>query len=389
MPLTAPALSFFRLALSPQLFLRILVMATCAALPACSDTHEPKIAQAAKQSPEQFTATEENLKYIKVDEVRRTSGGSTIALNGRVTFDESRTAQIGSPVEGRVIRVLAKPGDRVQHGQTLLVIHSQNFTLVESAEQKARSALRVAEKNFARAQRLFAEGAASQREVTEAEDALAQARAEYERASADLATLGGSQERSSPEFLLQSPINGVVIARTPAASLGAEIHPGSGMLFIVADLSKVWVLADLPEREMQGVHPGLPVEVDAQAYPGVKFPGTVEYVNELLDQSTRTAKLRCLIPNGQLRLKPEMFVDVTLHRPQVDLFIPTSAVVTKGDQFFVYVEDDNKQRTYTPREVTLGPEMGKMVPVVKGLKGGDRIVVEGAILLDSAFHKLL
>jgi cobalt-zinc-cadmium efflux system membrane fusion protein len=84
-----------------------------------------------------------------------------------------------------------------------------------------------------------------------------------------------------------------------------------------------------------------------------------------------------------------MFVDVTLHRPQVDLLIPTSAIVTKGDQFFVYVEDDEKQRTYTPREVTLGPEMGTIVPVVKGLKGGERIVVEGAILLDSAFHKLL
>ena len=389
MPLTAPAALLFRLSSSPQLFLRVLLIAACAALSACGDSHEPKVAQAAKQSPKQFTVTEENLKYIKVEEVRRTSGGSTIALNGRVTFDESRTAQIGSPVEGRVIRVLAKPGDRVQQGQPLLVIHSPNFTLVESTEQKARSALRVAEKNFSRVQRLFAEGAASQREVTEAEDALVQARAEHERAAADLATLGGSQERSSSEFLLKSPINGVVIARTPAASLGAEAQPGSGMLFIVADLSKVWVLADLPEREMQGVHPGLPVEVDAQAYPGVRFPGTVEYVSELLDQSTRTAKLRCLIPNSQLRLKPEMFVDVTLHRPQVDLLIPTSAVVTKGDQFFVYVEDDNKQRTYTPREVTLGPELGRMVPVVKGLKGGERIVVEGAILLDSAFHKLL
>ena len=389
MPQTAPAPLLFRLSLSPQLFLRVLLVSACAALSACGDSHEPKVAQAAKQSPKQLTATEENLKYIKVEEVRRTSGGSTIALNGRVTFDESRTAQIGSPVEGRVIRVLAKPGDRVQHGQTLLVIHSPNFTLAESAEQKARSALRVAEKNFARAQRLFAEGAASQREVTEAEDVLAQARAEYERASADLATLGGSQERPSPEFMLRSPINGVVIARTTAASIGAEVQPGSGMLFIVADLSKVWVLADLPEREMQGVHPSLPVEVEAQAYPGVRFPGTVEYVSELLDQSTRTAKLRCLIPNSRLRLKPEMFVDVTLHRPQVDLLIPTSAVVTKGDQFFVYVEDDKKPRTYTPREVTLGPELGRMVPVVKGLKGGERIVVEGAILLDSAFHKLL
>ena len=356
---------------------------------ACGTSQEQNDAQAAKQPAKQFTATEENLKYIKVEEIRRTSGGSTIALNGRVTFDESRTAQIGSPVEGRVIRVLAKPGDRVQHGQPLLVIHSPNFTLVESAEQKARSALHVAEKNFARAQRLFAEGAASQREVIEAEDVLAQARAEHERASADLATLGGSQERLSHEFQLKSPINGVVVSRTQAASLGAEVQPGSGMLFIVADLSKVWVLADLPEREMQGVHAGLPVEVEAQAYPGVKFTGTVEYVSELLDQTTRTAKLRCLIPNGQLRLKPEMFVGVTLHRPQVDLLIPTSAVVTKGDQFFVYVEDDEKQRTYTPRVVTLGPEMGTMVPVVKGLKGGERIVVEGAILLDSAFHKLL
>jgi len=285
--------------------------------------------------------------------------------------------------------VLAKPGDRVQYGQTLLMIHSQNFTLVESAEQKARSTLRVAEKNFARAQRLFAEGAASQREVTEAEDALAQARAEYERALADLATLGGNQERSSPEFLLRSPINGVVIARTPAASLGAEIQPGSGMLFIVADLSKVWVLADLPEREMGGVQPGLSVEVEAQAYPGVKFPGTVEYVSELLDQATRTAKLRCLIPNPELRLKPEMFVDVTLHRSSAAILIPTSAVVTKGDKFYVYVEDEEKAHAYSPREVTLGPEIGSLVPVVKGLQGGERIVVEGAVLLDSALHKLL
>lgn len=389
MPQTAPAPSLFRLSPSPQLFLQVLFLSACAALTACGDTHDPKIAQAARQPAKQFTAREENLKYIKVEEVRRTSGGSTIALNGRVTFDESRTAQIGSPVEGRVIRVLAKPGDRVQQGQPLLVIHSPNFTLVESAALKARSSLRVAEKNLTRLQRLFTEGAASQRELTEAEDALAQARAEYERAAADLATLGGNQEHLSHEFELKSPIHGVVVSRTTAASLGAEVQPGSGTLFIVADLSKVWILADLPEREMQGVHPGLSVEVEAQAYPGVRFAGTVEYVSELLDQSTRTAKLRCVVPNQQLRLKPEMFVDVTLHRPSADLLIPTSAVVTKGEKFFVYVEDDNKQRTYTPREVTLGPEIGSQVPVVKGLQSGERIVVDGAILLDAALHKLL
>ena len=389
MLLTAPAPSLFRLALSPQLFFRVFLIAACAALSACGDTHEPKVAQAAKQPATQFTATEENLKYIKVAEVRRVEGGAAIALNGRVTFDESRTAHVGSPVEGRVIQVMAKPGDRVHHGQTLLTIHSPNFTLAESAEQKARSALRVAEKNLARLQRLFAEGAASQREVTEAEDALAQARAEYERAAADLASLGGYQDKPSPDFQLTSPANGVVVSRSPSAALGAEVQPGSGTLFIVADLSKVWVLADLPEREIGGVQPGLSVEVEAQAYPGVKFPGTVEYVSELLDQATRTAKLRCLIPNPELRLKPEMFVDVTLHRSSAAILIPTSAVVTKGDKFYVYVEDDEKAHAYSPREVTLGPEIGSLVPVVKGLQGGERIVVEGAVLLDSALHKLL
>src|SRR5438093_1082287 len=200
------------------------------------------------------------------------------------------------------------------------------------------AALLGAEKNLARLKRLFAEGASSQREVSEAEDALAQARAEYERAAADLASLGGNQDKPSPDFQLTAPTNGVVISRSPSALVGAEVQPGSGTLFIIADLSKVWVLADLPEREMGGLHPGLPVDVEAPAYPGVKFPGTVEYRSELLDQSTRTAKLRCLIPNPQFRLKPEMFVNVTLHRPQADILIPTSAVVTKGDQFFVYVE---------------------------------------------------
>jgi cobalt-zinc-cadmium efflux system membrane fusion protein len=366
-----------------------MLLLACALLFACTEEHEPKVAQAAKQSANQISATEENLKYIKVAEVQRTSGGSAIELNGRVTFDEERTAQMGSPVEGRVIRVLAKPGDQVKRGQTLLVIRSPGYSLAEATEEKARSALRIAEKNLARAQRLLAEGAAAQREVTEAEDALAQAKAEYSRAASDLAGLGGHHGRTSSEFQLTAPIDGVVVSRTPAAALGAEVQPGSGMLFIIADLSKVWVLADLPERELGAVQRGFPVEVEAQAYPNVKFTGTVDYVSEVLEQTTRTAKLRCLIPNGQLKLKPEMFVDVTLHRPSVDLLIPTSAVVTKGDVFVVYVEDDKKPKTFAPREVILGPEIGTQVPVVKGLNGGERIVIDGAILLDAALHKLL
>jgi cobalt-zinc-cadmium efflux system membrane fusion protein len=355
----------------------------------CTNSDQSHVAEAAKQSATEFTPTEANFKYLKVDEVRRDAAGTTIKLNGRVTFDEDRTAQIGSPVEGRIIKVLAKPGDQVRRGQTLVVIRSRGFTLAESEEKKARSALRIAEKNLARAQRLFNEGAAPQREVFESEAALSQARAEYERAAADLASLGGHQDKPFPEFQLTAPSNGVIVSRSPNIALGAEVQPGSSPLFIIADLSHVWVFADLPERQMAGVSRGLLVEVHAQAYPGHRFPGQVAYISELLDPATRTTKLRCLVPNEKLQLKPEMFVDVMLNRPGADLLIPTSAVVTKDDRFFVYVETDDKKRSYTPREVILGPEIGPAVPVVKGLNSGDRIVIEGAILLDSAFNKLL
>jgi cobalt-zinc-cadmium efflux system membrane fusion protein len=374
--------------LSRVSFTALLVLFMPAA--ACNKPHEPDAAQAAKHPPKQFTPTEDNLKYLKVAVVERTTGGSSIALNGRVTFDEEHTAQVGSPVEGRITRVLVKPGDSVRRGQPLLKIHSPVFTLAGSAEQKARSALSVAEKNLARAKRLFSEGAASQREVIEAEDTLTQARAEYARAAADLASLDGQEEKHSSEFGLKAPINGVVVSKAAAVALGAEVQPGSGALFTIANLSQVWVLADLPEREMAEVQKGLPVDVEAPAYPGTRFAGKVMYVSELLDQTTRTTKLRCLIPNEKLLLKPEMFVRVTLHRPSAEILIPTSAVVTKGDAFYVYVEDDDeKHRKYTPHEVILGPEIGSYVPVVKGLNGGERIVVEGAILLDSAYHKLL
>jgi cobalt-zinc-cadmium efflux system membrane fusion protein len=379
----ASAVSLWRV---PSLAL-ILLQTVLAA--SCSQTPDPKPAQAAKHHPQELTLTESNLKYLKVATVERNTGGSTIALNGRVTFDEDHTAQVGSPVEGRVQRVLVKPGDQVKRGQPLLVVRSPGFTLAESAAQKSRSALQVAEKNFARAQRLFNEGAASQREVMEAEDVLNQARAEYTRAVADLKALGGRGESNSADFQLTAPINGVVVARTPAAALGAEVQPSSGTLFTIADLSRVWVVADLPEREMASVRAGLPVEVEAPAYPGKKFSGKVAYISELLDQATRTAKLRSVIPNDQLLLKPEMFVSVALHRPSAELLIPTSAVVTKGDAFYVYLEDDDKLHKYTPHEVILGPEIGAYVPVVKGLNGGEHIVVEGAILLDTAFHKLL
>ncbi len=349
----------------------------------CTEDSPPSSSAASGKQAE-TSLTDRQMKYLKIETVKPSQQGVPLVINGRVALNEQRTAQVGTPVEGRVEKVLVQVGDRVKKGQALMVILSQSMTQVEAAERKAKSALSLAEKSLARAKRLFDEGAASQREVLESEDLVNQAKAEYQRAAADLKNLGGNPDTLVPEFFLRSPIEGVVVTRK--VSLGDAVQPALGSLFTISDLTQVWVLGDIPERELAGVSPGLTVKVESQAYPGRVFEGIVLHLAEVLDPTTRTAKLRCLVPNQEQLLKPEMFVRLSLSRPGLGLLVPAKAVVTKGDRFLIYVQ--NEDQTFAPREVLLGSNMADQVTVLKGLSGGEQVVVEGALLLDSALGQV-
>lgn len=160
-------------------------------------------------------------------------------------------------------------------------------------------------------------------------------------------------------------------------------------IFAVADLSDVWVVGNVPEKDVQFIHRDQSVEVRTTAYPGKIFSGTITYVGDVLDSATRTMRLRITVPNPKNLLKPEMFATVRVYaepEPEVAM-APVSAVQRSGESSYVFVQLDGV--TFEKRSVVLGSETDQVVAVLNGLHDGERIVTTGTFVLRSEFEKSL
>jgi RND family efflux transporter MFP subunit len=204
----------------------------------------------------------------------------------------------------------------------------------------------------------------------------------------------GTADRVTQEYVLRAPIAGEVISRTvnPGTEVQGQYSGGTAVeLFTLGELDSIWLMADLFEIDEARVQMGAPVEVVVPAYPGHVFTGKVDWISDTLDPTTRTAKVRCTLTNTDpaFRLKPEMFAQVGISASvQEALSIPRSAVLKLGEQTVVYVESgktpDGRQ-IFQRRPVAVNEDLGTaFVPVLRGLKEGDRVVSAGAILLSEA-----
>jgi cobalt-zinc-cadmium efflux system membrane fusion protein len=312
---------------------------------------------------------------------------------GRVAFDEARVAHVFSSVSGRVMRVLAAFGQRVGKGDGLAIIESPDLGSAWSDVVKARADLLAAEHEHERQKSLFEHHAAAQRDYEAAQDNAAKAKAEVDRAQMRLSMLHASESGPpTQEFVLRSPIAGEVINR--AATPGLEIQ---GMLssanvvtelFTVGDIDRVWVWGDLYERDLGRVRRNQPVSISSVAYPGRAISGTVDFVSAALDKDTHVARFRCVVPNLDHLLKPEMFVTLMIETEKKEAFaIPASAVVRSADRRVVYVRDgktsDGRTR-FLERSVELGEGDDGWVAVNSGLEAGESVVVAGSILLSGS-----
>lgn len=369
----------------------LLLVAGLAALAACRRS-EP----AEKTPPAGETwLTEEQIRGARL--AIEPVGTRTLALHlvtaGRVAFDEGRVSHVFSPVAGRVTKVLGGFGQKVGKGDLLAVIESPDLGSAWSDLIKARADLVAADHELARQKDLFEHRAAAERDSEAAQDNATKARAEVERAQLRLRMLHASASGSSTqEFLLRSPIAGEVVNRT--ATLGLEVQ---GMLssasvvqelFTVGDIDRVWVWGDLYERDLGRVRRGQKVSIASAAYKGHEITGTVDFVGDALDPQTRTARLRCIVPNTDRLLKPEMYVtlSIELDRQQA-LALPRTAVVRSGDRQTVYVEDgktEDGRTRFKQVAVELGEADDGWVGIRSGLAPGARVVVSGSILLSSA-----
>lgn len=313
-----------------------------------------------------------------------------LAATGRVTFDDQRVTHVFSPVNGRVTRLVAQPGQRVAQGDPLAIIQSPDVGSAVSDYAKAQAALAAAERDYQRQRELFAAHAAAERDLEGAEANARQARAERDRAEEKARLLGGGKLSGvTQEFVLRSPIAGEVIARAanPGVEVQGQYSGGTAVeLYTVGELGRVWVLADVFEADLARIRVGSPVAVEVISSPGRSFAGRVDWISGAIDPATRTAKVRCAIDNSSRLLKPEMYATVSIAVPgRPTLAIPRGAVLRQGEQTVVFREVGTTADGLVRFErwpVKVDDEGGdSLVAVLAGLHPGDRVVSDGGILL--------
>lgn len=302
-------------------------------------------------------------------------------LAAQLVPNEDRTVRVSSPVTGRVRALDAIPGTFVRPGSSLARIVSGDLAQAVSDLAKANAVKASAEANLTRTRDMYDHQVASRKDLEQAETDAAQARAEALRARARIEQLGSASGGISGEYVLRSPIAGEVIERN--ANPGMEVRSDLGTtLFTVSDLSTLWLTANLFQKDLGNVHPGARLVFHTDAAPGRTFEARVTYVSNALDPSSRTAVLRATLPNADHALKTMETGDAQLYvrDAQPSLIVPTRAIVTHGDASVVFVEIAPKR--FVRRTVRVGDDDGESTVILSGLRPGERVVVDGSILLE-------
>ena len=325
---------------------------------------------------------------IAIDEVRVRPVGSPVVAPARVAFNDLKVGNVFSPVAGRVIQVLAHPGDRVRKGTALATVHSPEVGQAVADLARAHADLVLAEQEERRQKELFEARAGSRRDLETAVAGAARARAEFARADEKAQLLRAEGLAGNQEFEIRSPVDGNVISRNinPGMELQGQYGGGQAVeLFTVGESSAIWVLADAFAIDLPRLAVGAPARVSLPAFPGQTFDGKVDWIAGALDPASRTARVRITLANAAGELKPEMLGTVEIAgRSREVLAVPRSAVLRLGEGRVVFVEagksPDGRAR-FIRRNVEVEDDGGDAVAVVRGLEAGEKVVSGGAILL--------
>ncbi len=318
-----------------------------------------------------------------------------LSFPGKVQYSEDRFVKISSPLVGRVTEVRAKLGDKVTAGQVLLTIESADIGAAYSDYVKAESDLQLTTRNYELAKDLFETKALSKKDLIQAENDFYKTQAENRRARERLLALKvpaaeldkpRAEQRITSRFDLKAPLDGTVVERSVTVGQLVGADPAQ-MLYTIADLNVLQVVAEVYERDLSRVAKGILVSVTVEAYPGETFSGAIAYVGDVVDLTTRTIKVRCSVTNRGLKLKPEMFARVNLKMgPGASvLVLPREAVIEVGGQAFVFVQAADGR--FVRRPVVTGMASGDSIHIRQGVQAGERVVVKGALLLKGEQEK--
>lgn len=367
--------------------LRSTALIAAALLAGCGDP-PPAPSRPALRDPSVIAAPPELAAQLKTGNPSQMEVRETIRVPGRIEADETRLARVGAPVAGRVTDLEAREGDAVRRGQVLAVINSVELSTAQLGYLKAVSQRGLAARAAARAQQLLDADVIGTAELQRRQAELTQAEAEVNAAGDQLKVLGMSKaalERLASTRTIHStaqlvaPIAGTIIDRK--VTEGQVVQPADGV-FLIADLSHVWAVADVPEQIAGRVRAGESVQMEIAALPGRTVAGRLNYVSPTVNPETRTVRVRMDLPNAERELRPNMLASMLIRgAPQSRLTVPADAVVREQNRDFVFVEQG--RHTYRLHPVQLGTESEGRRIVVSGLRDTDVIVVAGAFHLNN------
>jgi cobalt-zinc-cadmium efflux system membrane fusion protein len=371
-----------------------------------TNTGHSEVSSQSRKGLQRYTPSPAEWASLTIQPVTERGFRTEQVTEGKIAIDEDRSTPVFSPYAGRVTRLLAKPGDRVVKGQPLFVIEAadnvqaqNDFIAAMAAMNKAKSALDLAQLQGTRAKDLF-EGKAvplkdyqqSQATLIQAENDMRSSQTAMEAARNKLRILGLTDEdiatfqekrRINPETTIFAPIAGTVVQRKIGP--GQYVNAGaSDPVYVIGDLSTVWLTAFVRESDCASVAIGQEVTFNVLALPGRPLSARLNYVATAIDPATRRLLVRATIDNKDFVLKPEMFANVTIYsagdRPAVG--VPKQALIYEGDQVRIWVAHPDK--TIELRQIKPGLTNGDLVEVVGNLKPGEQIVTKGALFIDRA-----
>jgi len=323
------------------------------------------------------------LSGIKVEALKEDPMPSYLMASGKVQFNEDQLANVIPPVPGQVQDLKIKAGDHVEKGEVLFSIYSRDVNAALAEHIEAHKDLDLAQKTFARTKDLFEHEAASRTAFDQAESELAKAQSKVNRTEETLRVLGIAEDdihsQASAKIPVRASLTGTVIEKK--VTDGQFVQPDVNPLITIADLSSVWVLADVFERDLRFVSVGSRADVLADAYPDEHFSARVSRINDVVDPNTRAVKVRFLVANPGQRLKPEMFASarIALQETQRGLSLPAAAVFTDSGRSYAYVVVGDGE--FEQRQIEVAQDGSGRLRVVSGLQAGEKVVIDGVLLI--------
>ena len=332
-----------------------------------------------------FTVPQEQLSHIQVVTISAAPLTRTLRLSGQVAYNGFKTTPVITAVGGPVSQVLVFPGQHVRAGQPMLEVSSPDYSQLRANYLKARDSYNLADKNYQRAQDLYAHHAIAEADLLQAESVRTQAQADMNAAEQGLHILGITNLASlasvpsTAQIPVRAPISGEVVDRQ--CSPGQLIQAGATQCFTISDMSTVWVLVNVYQNQLSYIHNGEAVSVQTDAYPAI-FRGKISYLAPAVDPNTRTLQARIVTENPGEKLKNQMYVTAIVVAGTIPkaITVPVASVMRNTEnQPFVYVQTGAGQ--FSRRMVEIGEIQQERIQILSGLSAGEKVVADGSLFL--------